>query len=94
MKNTLAILLESAVSEDVAGTSDMETFVNWATKFPAQIMILATQIKWSMRSDKALGDPDCNALLKQLLSSLDWKLARPKRSSKSFRRIIEKSLNK
>jgi hypothetical protein len=35
MKNTLAMLLESAVSEDKGDTSDMETFVSCATKFPA-----------------------------------------------------------
>jgi dynein heavy chain 1, cytosolic len=74
MKTTLAMLLESAVSEDVSEASDMATFVNWATKFPTQIMILATQINWSMGVDKALGDVDSEASLKHLLSSLEWKL--------------------
>ncbi|KAG7353523.1 dynein family protein [Nitzschia inconspicua] len=74
MKNTLAMLLESAVSEDNVDTTDKEVFVEWATKFPAQIMILATQINWSMGVDKALGDADSSASLKKLLSSLEWKL--------------------
>jgi dynein heavy chain 1 len=74
MKNTLAMLLETAVTEDKADTSDKEAFVNWATKFPAQIMILATQINWSMGVDKALGTDGSSAALKELLSSLEWKL--------------------
>jgi dynein heavy chain 1, cytosolic len=74
MKNTLAMLLESAVKEDMADSTDKDAFVNWATKFPAQIMILATQINWSMGVDKALGDSDSDSSLKQLLSSLEWKL--------------------
>jgi dynein heavy chain 1, cytosolic len=74
MKNTLALLLEQAVSEDKA-TSDRARFVEWATKFPAQIMILATQIRWSMGVDEALMSDDCSRALQQNLSSLEWKLS-------------------
>lgn len=38
MKNTLALLLEQAISEDKADSSDKDAFVNWATKFPSQIV--------------------------------------------------------
>ena len=76
MKQTLALLLESAVAEDTADntTKDKEVFVNWATKYPAQCMILATQINWSMGVDKALRSDDSSGALKTLLASLEWKL--------------------
>ena len=75
MKNTLALLLEEAVSEDKADSSDKDAFVNWATKFPAQVMILATQINWSMGVDGALKSDNPEAALKDRLSSLEGKLA-------------------
>jgi hypothetical protein len=36
-----------------ADKSGIEAFVYWSTKFPAQIMILATQINWSMGVEKS-----------------------------------------
>jgi len=75
MKNTLALLLEEAISEDKADATDKDAFVNWATKFPAQVMILATQINWSMGVDKALQSDDTQAALKERLNSLEAKLA-------------------
>lgn len=80
MQTTLALLLESAVQEDDFNvdtsltTENEEKFVGWATKFPAQVMILATQINWSMGVDKALVDSDVEKSLSSLLSVLEWKL--------------------
>lgn len=81
MHSTLALLLEEAVSEDAsskdATTTEegKKTFVNWATKFPAQVMILATLINWSMGVDKALReDSDSSSGLKAVLSGLEGKL--------------------
>jgi dynein heavy chain 1 len=96
MKNTLALLLEQAISEDKE-TSDKVMFVEWATKFPAQIMILATQINWSMGVDRALKGTDCSEELKDKLASLEWKLSvmaetvlleLPPESRKKFEQMI------
>ncbi|KAK1747403.1 dynein heavy chain [Skeletonema marinoi] len=64
MKITLAKLLHSAVSE-VQSTQTSTTspegkadFVNWANKFPAQVMILASQVDWSMSMDAALREAE------------------------------------
>lgn len=75
MKNTLALLLEQAINEDKADATDKDAFVNWATKFPAQVMILATQINWSMGVDAALSSDDPEKALKERLTSLEDKLA-------------------
>jgi dynein heavy chain 1 len=80
MKLTLSHLLEQAVSEDnssenrESGEEGEEAFVSWATKFPAQVMILAAQINWSMGVDKALHDGDSNSALQQVLVGLEWRL--------------------
>jgi len=80
MKSTLAILLEQAVAEDnftAEAALDEPTktrFVEWATKFPAQVMILAAQINWSMGVDKGLGDTDAKGSLQKVLQVLEWKL--------------------
>ena len=79
MKNTLALLLEQAVSEDASsglspGEDGKKEFVEWAMKFPAQVMILATQINWSMGVDKALHQDDSSTGLKDKLAGLEWKL--------------------
>lgn len=79
MKNTLARLLEEAVSEDssagLASDDGKAVFVQWATKFPAQIMILATQVNWSMGVDAALHMEDSKTGLQNQLTSLEWKLS-------------------
>jgi dynein heavy chain 1 len=79
MKSTLAVLLEQAVGEDASsdldrGEEGKKKFVEWATKFPAQLMILATQINWSMGVDEALHQDDSAAALKERQSALEWKL--------------------
>ena len=81
MHSTLALLLEKAVSEDSSSKDATTTeegkkmFVKWATKFPAQVMILATLINWSMGVDKALReDGDSSSGLKAVLKGLEWKL--------------------
>eukprot|EP00980_Cylindrotheca_fusiformis_P017635 scaffold5529_cov117-Cylindrotheca_fusiformis.AAC.12 len=79
MKMTLALLLEQAVAEDASsglspGDDGKKQFVEWATKFPAQVMILATQINWSMGVDEALNSEDSGAALNEKLTTLEWKL--------------------
>ena len=78
MKITLANLLEQAVGEDNssanknAGEEGEAAFVEWATKFPAQVMILAAQINWSHGVDEALNkDPKT---LSAVLKTIEWKL--------------------
>jgi dynein heavy chain 1 len=79
MKLTLALLLEQAVAEDASsglssGDDGKKQFVDWATKFPAQVMILATQINWSMGVDEALHSDDSSTALKEKSTTLEWKL--------------------
>ena len=82
MQDTLALLLEQAVSEDSLSAessssideNSKDTFVEWTTKFPAQVMILAAQINWSMGVDKALGTQDSKKALASVLKVLEWKL--------------------
>jgi dynein heavy chain 1, cytosolic len=80
MKHTMATLLERAVTEDIFSSKGAMTaesgvqFVTWATKFPAQVMILATQVNWSMGVDMALESSDSSGALKEMLTSLEWKL--------------------
>jgi dynein heavy chain 1 len=102
MKNTLALLLEQAVGEDASsglssGEEGKKQFVEWATKFPAQVMILATQINWSMGVEDALLQDDSAAALKEKLSALKWKLEvmaetvlleLPPQSRKKFEQMI------
>jgi dynein heavy chain 1 len=80
MQTTLALLLEKAVDEDAFSADDKrddaskEKFISWTTKFPAQVMILATQINWSMGVDKALCSTDSAKALGSVLQVLEWKL--------------------
>lgn len=78
MQNTLASLLLKAVSEDSSSSGGMETngvFVDWAKKFPAQVMILATLINWSMGVDDALQkEGDSKASLELVLRGIEQKL--------------------
>jgi dynein heavy chain 1 len=81
MQNTLARLLEQAVAEDsssqVSTTTEegKKSFVEWAKKFPAQVMILATLINWSMGVDAALRqNGDSAESLKRVVAALEGKL--------------------
>eukprot|EP00562_Extubocellulus_spinifer_P009490 CAMPEP_0178491962 /NCGR_PEP_ID=MMETSP0696-20121128/11685_1 /TAXON_ID=265572 /ORGANISM="Extubocellulus spinifer, Strain CCMP396" /LENGTH=4359 /DNA_ID=CAMNT_0020119857 /DNA_START=116 /DNA_END=13193 /DNA_ORIENTATION=+ len=85
MHTTLAKLLQSAVEESETGSSQAlattpdegkKRFVEWAKKFPAQIMILATLINWSMGVDEALRNDggNCGAALRAVLSGIEEKL--------------------
>lgn len=80
MRMTLALLLEKAVSEDAFSAGETlddnrkKQFVDWTTKFPAQVMILATQVNWSMGVDKALTGNNSSDELKTVLLVLEWKL--------------------
>jgi dynein heavy chain 1 len=80
MQETLARLLEKAVTEDAFDTSSKldddckHRFVKWTTKFPAQVMILAAQINWSMGVDTALDGSRSTTKLSDVLGVLEWKL--------------------
>lgn len=103
MQSTLALLLEQAVSED-SSSQELTTsgeakniFVEWATKFPAQVMILATLINWSMGVDNALSEGDSSGALGAVLAGLEGKLEvmaqtvlldLPSESRKKFEQLI------
>ena len=81
MHSTLAHLLLDAVNKDSSsslgpsGESSKETFITWAKTFPAQVMILASLVNWSMSVDKALRHSNNSASsLSQVLSSVERKL--------------------
>lgn len=80
MQTTLALLLEEAVKEDAFSANSKldqkskSKFIEWATKFPAQVMILAAQINWSMGADKALGSSNSSQGLADVLRVIEWKL--------------------
>jgi len=81
MHTTLAKLLLNAVEEDsssspsTANNDARKNFVDWAMKFPAQVMILASQINWSMGVNAALGqNEECKSSLENVLSGTEEKL--------------------
>jgi len=81
MQNTLAQLLLDAVQQDsssaaqLANDSGRQMFIEWAKQFPAQVMILATLINWSMSVDNALKeDGNSKAALETVLSTIQGKL--------------------
>jgi len=104
MQSTLALLLEQAVSDDASSkvltisSEGRNAFVNWATKFPAQVMILATSINWSMGVDSALREVgDSVGALSAVLAGLEQKLEvmahtvlldLPSESRKKFEQLI------
>lgn len=80
MQHTLAQLLLDAVKQDSSSKltdrddSDRTCFIEWAKRFPAQVMILATLINWSMSVDAALSDEDSKQSLKNVLTVVEGKL--------------------
>ena len=81
MQATLAKLLLNAVQEDSSssqsGSNDdgKKIFVDWVKKFPGQVMILATQVNWSMGIDAALHeDEGCKSSLEKVLADKKEKL--------------------
>ncbi len=80
MQYTLAQLLLNAVKQDSSSKltdrddSDRIYFIEWTKRFPAQVMILATLINWSMSVDAALSDEDSKQSLKNVLSVIEGKL--------------------
>ena len=81
MHTTLAKLLQGAVTDDASSSLDATSdegkamFVEWAMKFPAQVMILATLINWSMGVDAALHEEvDCKTPLQEVLVGIEGKL--------------------
>eukprot|EP01083_Nonionella_stella_P206263 750375_1 len=53
MMLTLAGILEEAVKADVSGRSG-EAFFEWASRFPAQVVLLAQQVRWSRKVEGGL----------------------------------------
>lgn len=80
MLSTLAHLLNDAVDENTSSSvvfgdeSAKEKFVNWAKKFPAQVMILASLVNWSMSIDSALRKNSSTNALSDVLASVESKL--------------------
>ena len=109
MKITLATLLHSAVGE-VQSTQTSTTspegkadFVNWATKYPAQVMILASQVDWSMSMDAALRGENSAEDLQTVLNAINGKLEvmaetvlldLPSESRKKFEQLITELVHK
>ena len=82
MQFTLAQLLLKAVQKDSStniesnNEIDKNQFINWAEQFPAQVMILATLINWSMSVDHALKNAvDSLNSLQLVLSAVEEKLS-------------------
>jgi dynein heavy chain 1 len=70
MRLTLASCLEKAVAEGqtaadvVTGQWTEEAFVSWCDKFPAQIVVLATQVAWTEAVEKSLAENQVSTLQK------------------------------
>ena len=104
MHTTLAHLLLQAVQQDSSSSlvlsdeSGKGAFIGWAKNFPAQVMILASLVNWSMSVDAALRESgDSKTSLTNVLSSLEGKLEimaqtvlmdLPAESRKKFEQLI------
>lgn len=103
MHTTLAKLLEEAVlavQAARASTASLEgktEFVLWAGKFPAQVMILASLVDWSMSMDAALRNGDSKHEMEIVFGSINGKLEimaetvlldLPAESRKKFEQLI------
>jgi dynein heavy chain 1 len=59
MKFTLASLLQDAIGDrtalDKADAFDLPAYLDWIEKYPAQLVVLATQVVWSQSTEAALG---------------------------------------
>ena len=103
MHTTLAKLLNAAVTElqstqaSVTSPEGKTEFVNWASKFPAQVMILASLVNWSMGMDTGLRMEDSRQELENVLSKINGKLEvmaatvlldLPSESRKKFEQLI------
>ena len=81
MQHTVAQLLLDAVKQDSSSSlisgneNDQQHFIEWAKRFPAQVMILATLVNWSMSVDSALSEEsDSSKSLEKVLSIVEGKL--------------------
>ncbi|KAI9911312.1 hypothetical protein PsorP6_009030 [Peronosclerospora sorghi] len=66
MRKTLSLLLEEAVR--TYPTSDgADSYLKWVSEFPAQVVILATQVQWSNEVESVLqaGDHNLSMVLEQ-----------------------------
>eukprot|EP00586_Coscinodiscus_wailesii_P014222 CAMPEP_0172510176 /NCGR_PEP_ID=MMETSP1066-20121228/226876_1 /TAXON_ID=671091 /ORGANISM="Coscinodiscus wailesii, Strain CCMP2513" /LENGTH=4214 /DNA_ID=CAMNT_0013289037 /DNA_START=123 /DNA_END=12767 /DNA_ORIENTATION=+ len=81
MHVTLSALLHSAVEDnketETSEESKDEEFTLWAAKYPAQVMILATLINWSMSVDAALSSAssDDSSSLTNVLDRINTQLS-------------------
>eukprot|EP00644_Phytophthora_capsici_P006196 jgi/Phyca11/8904/fgenesh1_pm.PHYCAscaffold_32_\ len=53
MRKTLSLLLEEAVRTYPTNDSD-DSYLKWVSEFPAQVVILATEVQWSGEVESAL----------------------------------------
>jgi dynein heavy chain 1 len=80
MHTTLAKLLNTAVTEvqstqaSTASSEGKAEFVNWASRFPAQVMILASLVNWSMGMDAGLRMENSRQELENVLRKINEKL--------------------
>ena len=103
MHSTLAKLLDDAVTAvqstqtSIASHEGKTEFVSRAGKFPAQVMILASLVDWSMAMDAALRRDDSKQELEYVLSAINGKLEimaetvlldLPSQSRKKFEQLI------
>ena len=104
MQNTLAHLMFDAVAQDSSSSLVLseergkESFINWAKQFPAQVMILASLVNWSMSIDSALREiGDSKSSLEKVLTAIESKLEimaetvlldLPAESRKKFEQLI------
>ncbi|RLN69358.1 hypothetical protein BBJ29_000235 [Phytophthora kernoviae] len=67
MRQTLSLLLEEAV-RSYPTDDNADTYLKWVSEFPAQVVILATQVQWSHEVEKTLkaGGGDLPTVLQQL----------------------------
>ena len=77
MKTTLAHSLQLAVTQILSIDVTSQTFVDWIQEFPAQIVILSTQVVWCQRVEAALqcgqsSQPfQCEKGLEEVIQNLD-----------------------
>ena len=71
MQETLALLLQQAVTANLSLNIQSPEFVEWIKSYPSQIIILSTQVVWCKRVETSLQSSHCSQLLADVIKSLD-----------------------
>ena len=72
MQTTVATLLDQAMTEIRQMTTfRIESYLKWVRKYPAQVIILCTQILWSDKMEMAFNSPDPVKAVQSVLQYLD-----------------------